>query len=285
MPIDKPLPLMVGDKAYYSLTSYDPVEVTVDVPYTSDEDVEIGVQMTLADLGGTADDLDDPAWVAAHFDGLTTADEVRAAVRQQVGALNDRFTEDQKLGKCVEALAARLCQSIPPQHLEQAKQAVQMRFTQQLQADGLSQSQFLARSGATPEQLEAMFERQAREMAESDAALSAYAHEKKLTVDEHEYARLLRFPSAEAQGIIDQARATGQLDELHEAALRAKAAQIVVAECSCTYRHETAEQARERLAQYRQMEELFGGDGDERARAAHGTPNPNEGPGSDFTLV
>ena len=257
MPIQKPLPLMVGDKAYYSLTSYDPVEITVDVPYTSDDDIELGLDMTLADMGGTRDNLADPAWVAEHFEGLESADQVREAMRQQVAVMNAQAAEEQKLGKCVEALEARLGQSIPPQHLEQAREAIRARFVQQIQADGMTPDQFMARTGTRPDQLEAMFERQAQQMCEGDAALSAYAHEKKLKVDEHEYGRLLGIPATELQNIMDQARAAGQMDELHEAALRSKAAQIVVAECSCTYVHETEEQAHHRMAQLRQMQQMF----------------------------
>ena len=260
MPIQKPLPLMVGDKAYYSLTSYDPVEITVDVPYTSDDDIELGLDMTLADMGGTRDNLADPAWVAEHFEGLESADQVREAMRQQVAVMNAQAAEEQKLGKCVEALEARLGQSIPPQHLEQAREAIRARFVQQIQADGMTPDQFMARTGTRPDQLEAMFERQAQQMCEGDAALSAYAHEKKLKVDEMEFGRLLGMSPADVQSIIEQARAAGQYDELREAALRSKAAQIVVAECSCTYNHETPAQARARVAQYRQMQQMFAGD-------------------------
>ena len=187
MAIEKPLPLMVGNKAYYSLTSYDPVEIEVDVPYTSDEDIQYGLQMTVADLGA--------AWVAEHFDGMTTKQQVVEAMRQQMVAMAAQVAEQQKVGKCVEALSARLCQSIPPQHLEEARQAIRMRFTQQLQEEGMTPDQFLARSGTSMAQLEAMFDRQARQMAEGDAALSAYAHEKKLKVDEHEFGRLLGIPA------------------------------------------------------------------------------------------
>lgn len=257
MPIEKPLPLMVGNKAYYSLTSYDPVEIEVDVPYTSEEDIQLGIEMTVADLGGTMADLDNPDWVAEHFDGLTTRKQVEAAMRQQVDSMNAQMAEEQKVGKCVEALSARLGQSIPPQHLEQARQAVQMRFTQQLQAEGITPDQFLARSGATVAQMDAMFDQQARTMCEGDAALSAYAHEKKLKVDEHEYGRLLGLSPDDLKTVMEQARATGQMDELREAALRSKAAQIVVAECSCTYNHETPEQARRRIAQFRQMQQMY----------------------------
>ena len=267
MPIDKPLPLMVGNKAYYSLTSYDPVEISVEVPYVSDDDLDFGLEVTVKDLGGTLASLDDPAWVSEHFDGLTTREQVRDAMRRQMNAMNDQVTEQQKLGKCVEALSARLAQSIPPQHLEEARRAVQMRFTQELQAEGMTPQQFMQRTGTSTTQLEAMLDRQAQQMAEGDAALSAYAHEKKLKVDEHEFSRLLGLPPAEADKIIEQARAAGQTDELREAALRAKAAQIVVAECSCTYNHETPEQARVRMRQYRQMQQMFGDQPDDEPPA------------------
>ena len=280
MAIDKPLPLMVGNKAYYSLTSYGPVEVTVDVPFTTDEDIEYGLEMTVADMGGTLADLDDPAWLAEHFDGMTSRQQVTEAMRQQMSAMGEQAAEQQKLGKCVEALAQRLCQSIPPQHLEQAMNAIRTRFTQQLQAEVMTPDQFLMRSGTTAVQLEAMFERQAQQMAEGDAALSAYAHEKKLKVDEHEYGRLLGIPANELQGVMDTARAAGQMDELREAALRSKAAQIVVAECSCNYVHETEEQARRRMAQLRQMQQMY------ESRFGNDEPKANDNQGkTGFKLV
>ena len=257
MPIEKPLPLMVGNKAYYSLTSYDPVEISVDVPYTSEADVDYALEMTVRELGGTLANLDDPAWAAEHFDGMSDKAQIREAVRQQVSAMNAQIAEQQKVGKCVEALSARLAQSIPPQHLEEAKNAIKARFVQQLQAEGLTPDQFLARSGTSAMQLEAMFDRQAQQMAEGDAALSAVAHERKLKVDEMEYGRLLGLAPDALNQVMEQARAAGQLDDLREAALRAKAAQLVVAECACTYNHETAAQAEARIRQYRQMEQMF----------------------------
>ena len=185
MDIEKPLPLMVGNKAYYSLTSYDPVEVTVEVLYTTEEDIDMGLNLTLSDLGGTPPDLDDPAWLAEHFEGLSTLEQVRDALRQQMAAMNEQMADQQKLGKCVQALVDRLRQSVPPQHIEEAKQAVRARFTQQLQSDGLTPQQFMQRTGTTPAQVERMIDEQGRQVAEGDAALSAYAHEKKLKVDFH----------------------------------------------------------------------------------------------------
>lgn len=257
MPIEKPLPLMVGDKAYYTLTSYDPVEISVDVPYTSDEDVAYGIEMAVADAGGTLKDLDDDAWVAEHFTGIANREQLAVTMRRELTEMAAQAAEQQKLNRCMLALNARLCQSIPPQHLERAREMVRMRFAQQMQAEGLTPEQFLARSGATMAQLETMFEQQARQAAESDAALSAYAHEKKLKVSEEEYPRLLGLSPDQLQTAIEEARKVGQLDEMREAALRSKAAQTMVAECSCSYNHETPEQAHARIAQMRQMRSMY----------------------------
>lgn len=279
MSIEKPLPLMVGNKAYYSLTSYDPVEITVDVPHTLDEDVDYVLSMTLQEMGGSMASLSDPAWVAEKFEGLSTENEVREAMRRELDMMNMQMAEQQKLGRCIEVLASRLAQSIPPQFLARAREEVQMRFTQQLQSDGMTPGQFMQRTHTTAAQLEAMFDRQAQQMMEGDAALAAYAHEKKLKVDEQEYARLLGMEPEEMQKVIEQTRAAGQSDELHEAALMAKAAQIVVAECSCSYRHETPEQAKARVAQYHQMEQMFAGAGEDDE------PEPPVSENSGFKLV
>ena len=58
-----------------------------------------------------------------------------------------------------------------------------------------------------------------------------------------------------------------------------KAAQIVVAECSCSYRHETPEQAKARVSQYRQMEQMFADAGDDDE------PEPPVSENSGFKLV
>ena len=81
MAIQKPAPLMVGNKAYYSLTSYDPVEVEVIVPFITDEEVELALGSLLEDEGGTVENLSDPDWIAKHFEGLRSTDELHRVLR------------------------------------------------------------------------------------------------------------------------------------------------------------------------------------------------------------
>lgn len=253
--IEKPAPLMIGNKAYYTLTSYDPIHIEVEVPATTDADVDLAIDSMVAEAGGTAEDLANDAWVAEHFDGVASADELRRSVYNQITDMSARVAEDQKVGLCVSELAKRLKQAVPPAHIAEARVMVEAQFAQSLAADGLTRSDFLSRTGTSEAALDAMFERQAKSAAEGNAALDAFAHERKLTVDDSELPRLLRVPLSEAEKIIEQARAAGQYEQLKEAALRNKAAETLVAECACTYKHETAEEAQARAAQMREMRE------------------------------
>ncbi len=278
--IEKPAPLMVGDKAYYNLTSYDPVVVEVEVPYVSDPDIDLALAALLQEMGGTPASLNDRAWMAEHFDGVTDVAQLRLEVREQLSQMNEAMAEEQKSTKCMEELTKRLRQKVPQAHVSRAREGVQFAFEQQLTVDGLTVDQFLARSRMRPDDLSAMLDAQARQACEQNAALDAYAREKKLTVDEAEIGPLLGIPAENVGDVISQMRAAGQYDQMHDAALHAKAAQAVINECVCTYRHETPEQARARswqLEELRRQLENGGMPGGLSSMAGGGSGSSNGG--------
>ncbi len=270
---EKPQPLMLGDKAHYTLTSYDPVTITVQVPFTTDEDVEFALDTVLQRMGATPEKLSDSAWLAEHFQGISDADTLRQVIRSQVADMNARFAEQQKVDSAVSQLAKRLQQAIPAAHLARYRQGVQMSFEQQLASEGMTVDQFLTRSGASRAELEQMFDHQAKVAAEQEAALDAYAREKKLTVSEEEFGHLLGIPAGQIDEMVSQAKAAGQYGDLKDAALHAKAAQSVVAEANCTYHHETEAEAHVRVQRAARMREQY-----ERGAAAGGK-------GTGFELV
>lgn len=270
---EKPQPLMLGDKAHYTLTSYDPVSITVQVPFVTEDDVEFALDTVLTRLGATRDNLSDSAWLAENFQGITDADTLRQVIRSQVSDMNARFAEQQKVDGAVSALTERLQQAIPPAHLARYRRGVQVSFEQQLASEGMTVDQFLTRSGASRAELEQMFDHQAKVAAEQEAALDAYAREKKLTVSEEEFGHLLGIPASEMDNVVSQAKAAGQYDDLKNAALHAKAAQSVVAEANCTYHHETEAEAHVRVQRAARMREQY-----ERGAAAGGK-------GTGFELV
>lgn len=247
--IEKPAPLMLGGKAYYTLTSYDPVPVNVTVLRVTDTDIDFAVASLLATSGGTDADLDDPAWLKEHTPGMSSRDELRAYIRTQLEQLNASMVEEQKQTACAEELARRLKQAVPKSVVAEVRQGVQMSFAQELAQSGITPEQFMAQSGATSAALQASFDEQALRIAEQEAALDSFARERKISVDESEFAQLLGIPAEHYDEFIKQAKAAGQFDRLHDAALHAKAMSAVVSECECTYHHESEEEAAQRIAQ------------------------------------
>ena len=77
MELVKPEPLVIGGRAHYTLTSYDPVSIDVDVPYTTEEDVEYALQVTVAQAGGGPAQLNDDAWMREQFEDVSGVDDRR----------------------------------------------------------------------------------------------------------------------------------------------------------------------------------------------------------------
>lgn len=246
--IIKPQPLILGGKPHYTLSSYGPVSVEVNVPRVTDEEIELMVDQLLEQAGGTRANLNDPAWMRVHLDGISDVDRLREALRDEVRMANEDMVEQDKTQACLDALAERLGQSV----LESEVQAVLDDLVLSFEQDaGTSIGGIAAQMGESREDLNGLFREAAERMAAQEAALSAYADEKKLTVDESEYARLLGLPPAQAEQILAQARAYGEEASMRRAALYAKAESCVLAECTCAYHHETEQEAAERVRKLR----------------------------------
>ena len=253
MAIEKPAPIQIGDRYMYTLTSYEPVTVELKVPSVTDADVDLAVEQIIATRCKDDEKVDD-AWIAANFEGLSGMAALREDVRGQISTMNTQMVEDSKTGRCVAELAKRLGQSVPQSEIAQMRQVVQMRLEQDLAMRGISMEEFLAAGGgASQASLDAMLDADARAAAEGDAALDAYAAEKKLEVNESEYAALLGVDQKTLDDVMADARKAGQSERVRESALRAKAARVLTAEASITYSHETAEEAEARIDRMRQM--------------------------------
>ena len=84
MPIQKPAPLMIGGRAHYALSSTDPIEVEVVVPFVTDEEVGFAVASIVRQAGGEASNLQDDAWVSEHFQGIDNGGQLMEAVRLEL---------------------------------------------------------------------------------------------------------------------------------------------------------------------------------------------------------
>ena len=170
MTIQKPEPLVIGNKAFYTLTSYGPVDVEVHVVRTTDEEVELAIQTLVREAGGTEKDLADPAWVASHFDGLENEQRLREQTRAYLSSLSEDSAEEQKANACLDALAERLCQSVPAAQVSQVKDALFQDIAQQIATTGQPVEAVLAQMGMRPDQLDSMLQSEAVKEAEQFAA-------------------------------------------------------------------------------------------------------------------
>lgn len=228
MDIVKPEPLILDGRAHYTLTSYDPVSVEIEVPSVTEEDVNGALRLTIMQAGGGPERMHDDAWIREKFDGIHGIAELKTAVRKELQLYSEQMMEQQKMTACASALAQRLMQRVPLDHIARTREAVEAAFYQSLEQSGVNEAMFLAQSGMSHSDLQFVFDQQAKETAEQDAAISAWADNRKLQVTDDEVYQILGIPNLSDVDDIEEAR---------QAARKLKALSVVVAECSCTYRH------------------------------------------------
>ncbi len=252
MELVKPEPLIISGRAHYTLTSYDPVSIVIDVASTTDEDVELAVQMSVMQLGGGPAELADEAWIRENFEGLHNASELRELVRQELMAMNGQAAEQQKVQKCAKELAKRLVQAVPQSSVARARQMVEQSFAMGLQEQGVTENEFMIQTGMRTSDLQAMFATQAKDVAEQEAAIDAWIEHRNLQISDEEIPQYAGMPPTEdTTKLLYDLHRSGQYESARTFALRNKGMSIVMAEASCTYRHETPAQAQKRAAQTR----------------------------------
>lgn len=256
--IQKPEPLQIGNRFHYTLSSYEPVTVELTVPLVTNEDVEMALAGMVAEQGAKPEDLT-PEWIREHFKGAESLDDLREAIRRQLTDLNSRLVEEEKPNRCAAELAKRLRQSVPASEVADTRRALEAQLEQQIAQEGASLDMFLAQTGMSRSSLDALLDQEAVEAAEQTAAMDAYVEEKGLKISDSEIPAFLGLDPSEGQELLDEAAAHGQMDELRHVALRTKAMRVIAAESSCEYHHETPDEAKARVDQYRAMG--MGGDG------------------------
>lgn len=237
MKLIKPEPLVMGGRAHYTLSSYEPVSVKIDVPFLSE--AEMDFMATLA----MNEELD-----GEKLPEGATEEELREAVYDEVRAANEGMLEEQKVTQCLQELSKRLMQQVPTAQVQRAREVVVQTFRLSLGDEGLTEGEFLAQTGMRRSDLEAMFDAQAEQSAEQEAAIDAWADHFGIAVIDDELPEYLGAPSeVDGAELLSQIRALGQLEEARSMARRNKAIEDVVNTCHCTYYHETPAEAAARL--------------------------------------
>ena len=262
---NKPEPLFIDGHYHYTLSSYEPVEVTLTIPHLTDEEVGYGIAGIVAERGWNDDDLPTDAWIAENVEGVNTLAELQQAVREELEQINARYVESTKAGLCAEELARRVEQRIPTESIERARDTVRQGFEMQAMQNGVDLAQLLAASGMSEHDFEHAVSEEAQALAEQDAALDAIVDEYAIYVDETELPGILGMSPKDAKALIEEPRKHGDYEDMMAFARRRRALESVIRDASFAEEHETAEQAARRVAEMRaQMQtEVPGDDADE----------------------
>ena len=246
---NKPEPLFIEGHYHFTLSSYDPVQITITVPHVSEREVEAELNGALRSRGHAGEDAPSDEWVAEHFEGIESLSALRDAIRTEQEHMNQAYSEFSKASLCATELAKRLEQSVPAQLVQTASDSLIQGYQQYTQQQGLPLEAVLSGMGMSPEDFQAMLANQAIELATQEAALDAFADEYAIVADESELPGVLEVSPAMAKQIIEDARAHNALDDLLRVAVRTKVRNILAAEAEVTYEHESAEDAEKRVEQ------------------------------------
>ena len=246
---NKPEPLFIEGHYHFTLSSYDPVQITITVPHVSEREVEAELNGALRSRGHAGEDAPSDKWVAEHFEGIESLSALRDAIRAEQEHMNQAYSEFSKASLCATELAKRLEQSVPAQLVQTASDSLIQGYQQYTQQQGLPLEAVLSGMGMSPEEFQAMLANQAIELATQEAALDAFADEYAIVADESELPGVLEVSPTMAKQIIEDARAHNALDDLMRVAVRTKVRNILATEAEVTYEHESAEDAEKRVEQ------------------------------------
>ena len=246
---NKPEPLFIEGHYHFTLSSYDPVQITITVPHVSEREVEAELNGALRSRGHAGEDAPSDEWVAEHFEGIESLSALRDAIRTEQEHMNQAYSEFSKASLCATELAKRLEQSVPAQLVQTASDSLIQGYQQYTQQQGLPLEAVLSGTGMSPEEFQAMLANQAIELATQEAALDAFADEYAIVADESELPGVLEVSPTMAKQIIEDARAHNALDDLMRVAVRTKVRSILATEAEVTYEHESAEDAEKRVEQ------------------------------------
>lgn len=237
----KPQPLMLDGKPYYTLSSYEPVSLKVTISYVSDEDVDKALAQKVAGQGGTAHDCFNSQWIKAHFRGATSPAELRHGVRGELEQEAEAEAHDQAFNEAARLLAQRLLQEVPDDRIDEEAMALAERYYET--RAGFSLRDLVESSPYSWDDIMPILRANAREVAECDAALDAYAREKHLRVTFDDISNYLGISLKDCAEMLAQARERGTYGTIRDATLRDKAGNYLLTQSKCEYHRQTRREA------------------------------------------
>lgn len=248
--IEKPLPLQLGNRYMFTLTSYEPVDVEIVRMQVQDADIDDGIAQIM-EMAGAAGQTPTDELVEELFgkEDVHTAEQLRKKVTDILATLAENSLEEQRFTGALDALAERLRERIPDEMIRGRAEQMVTTLAYELQQKGSSIDTLMTTDQVSREDLLAYASADAQIQLEQEQALIAFAAKRNITVEEKEFPALLGIPEDQLSEFVAAARRANSYDELHNAALAAKAGNVVAEEAKVTIVDETDEEAEARRAE------------------------------------
>lgn len=217
------------DPKDYKLNDYDNVRITMPAkPALSEEDVDAQLFEYVLSGGkhiNSIADLDD-AWVQSNFEGMSTIEEVRQAIKDQYDHDLEFEYSDIKYKLCADALIARLEGDVPEETLTHNVDAMRAGNLARLEAMHISFEQFLREEHMTPDQYEDKLRNETLYQMRLNIALDIMADVLNMQVGNHELTEYLSAPDPEK--FLAEIREKNMVEEARRAAVRVKVMRRVI---------------------------------------------------------
>lgn len=233
---------MMDGKAYYTLSSYDPVSIEIYVPYITDAQVDHELRVWIESAGGDANSLRRPQWLRSRF-GCTTLGMLRSKVKNELEEARNEALNAHAGEQAARELARRLQQHVPASVVDEECDRLITNFTNDAGAGMQTLDDIVHSTGVTKQQLRALFREKAQEIAEQDAALLAYATAKHIRVSYADIAAYLGINLEVWKRMAVQAHERGSYEKVAKAALLSKTQAMVISSAARTVHRQTKEEA------------------------------------------
>lgn len=207
----------------FKLNDYDNLRIIMPAKPTLSED-DVDAQLFEYVLSGgkqiqSIADLDDE-WVQNNFEGLSTIEEVRQAIKDQYDYDLEFEYSDLKYKTCADSLIARLEGEVNENILEHDIDIARKSNLARLDEMHISFEQFLREEHLTADQYEEKLRKDVLYQLKLNVALDLMADVLNMQVGNHELTEYLSAPNPEK--FLEEIREKGMVEEARRAAVRVK---------------------------------------------------------------
>lgn len=217
------------DPKDFKLNDYDNVRIIMPAkPELSAEDIDAQLLDYAKSTGmdiSSVDELDD-TWVQSFFDGMSTLDEVREAIKEQYDHEVEFEYNDIKFHACCDALLARLEGEVDEDLLAANIEVARESNLRRLEEMHISLEQYLREEHLTPDQYEDKLHDETLRQMRLNVALDLEADVLNMQVGNHEITEYLSSPDPEK--FLEEIREKGMVEQARQAAVRVRTMRRIV---------------------------------------------------------